>query len=162
MANRRRFDSYLEETWSRLLNEMAPISLIMCDVDFFKSYNDTYGHQVGDLCLQKIAKAIACAAKHPEYLVARYGGEEFAVILPNTSARGGIYIAEMIKIEIEWLKLPHDRSTASKYVTMSLGVCSTLPSEETSPEQLIEGADRALYEAKQFGRDRIVFKSLSK
>ncbi len=161
VANRRRFDEYLKEVWQRLIDEISPMSLIMCDVDCFKSYNDTYGHQVGDDCLQRIAKAINCAAKAPAYLVARYGGEEFAVILPNTSARGSLYIAETIKIEIEWLKIRHVRSTVAKYVTLSMGVSSTIPNEENSPEALVQAADRALYEAKKQGRDRIVFKFLS-
>lgn len=161
VANRRRFDEYLQETWQRLLNEIAPMSLIMCDVDCFKSYNDTYGHQVGDDCLQRIAKAINCGAKHPAYLVARYGGEEFAVILPNTSERGAMYIAETIKIEVEWLKLPHPDSMVSQYVTLSMGVSSTLPDRDSSPNALVKAADRALYEAKQQGRDRIVFQALT-
>jgi diguanylate cyclase (GGDEF)-like protein len=160
VGNRRRFDEYLMDNWQRLINEIAPMSLIMCDVDCFKSYNDSYGHLMGDDCLQRIAKAITCAVKHPAYLVARYGGEEFAIVLPNTSARGGMYIAETIKIEIEWLKIPHICSSVSKYVTVSLGVSSTIPSEQNSPQDLIAAADRALYEAKNQGRDRIVFQAL--
>ncbi len=160
VGNRRRFDEYLMENWQRLINEIAPMSLIMCDVDCFKSYNDSYGHLMGDDCLQRIAKAITCAVKHPAYLVARYGGEEFAIVLPNTSARGGMYIAETIKIEIEWLKIPHIQSSVSKYVTVSMGVSSTIPSEQYSPQDLIAAADIALYEAKNQGRDRIVFQAL--
>jgi two-component system cell cycle response regulator len=133
----------------------------MCDVDCFKSYNDTYGHPVGDDCLRRIAKAINCAAKHPAYLVARYGGEEFAVILPNTSARGAIYTAETIKIEVEWLKLPHPQSSIGKYVTVSMGVSTIIPHENYSPRDLVKAADQALYAAKQQGRDRIVFQALS-
>lgn len=160
VGNRRRFDEYLMENWQRLINEIAPMSLIMCDVDCFKSYNDSYGHLMGDDCLQRVAKAITCAVKHPAYLVSRYGGEEFAIVLPNTSARGGMYIAETIKIEIEWLKIPHIQSSVSKYVTVSMGVSSTIPSEQYSPQDLIAAADRALYEAKNQGRDRIVFQAL--
>lgn len=160
VGNRRRFDEYLLENWQRLINEIAPMSLIMCDVDCFKSYNDNYGHLMGDDCLQRVAKAITCAVKHPAYLVSRYGGEEFAIVLPNTSARGGMYIAETIKIEIEWLKIPHIQSSVSKYVTVSMGVSSTIPSEQYSPQDLIAAADRALYEAKNQGRDRIVFQAL--
>lgn len=160
VSNRRHFDEYLRENWQRLIKDIAPISLIMCDVDCFKSYNDTYGHLMGDDCLQRIAQAITCAVKHPAYLVARYGGEEFAIVLPNTSARGAMYIAETIKIEIEWLKIPHIQSRVSKYVTVSMGVSSTIPSEQHSPQDLIAAADRGLYEAKNQGRDRIVFQAI--
>ena len=161
VANRRRFDEYLQLMWERHASEIAPLSLILCDVDFFKSYNDSYGHTLGDDCLQRIAKAISLGVKHPAYLVARYGGEEFGIILPNTSSRGATYIAETIAIEVEWLKIVHPRSAVSDYVTLSFGVCSTIPTLDVPPEALIAAADEALYDAKRQGRDRVVFKPFS-
>ena len=158
VANRRGFDEYLMSAWKKLTEERAPLSLILCDVDYFKLYNDTYGHQAGDECLQKIALAIGRAVKNPKYLVARYGGEEFAVILPKTSAKGGLHVAEMIKMEIEWLKIPHARSKTSHYVTVSMGVSSIIPGDSLSPETLIAVTDEGLYKAKKLGRDRIILK----
>lgn len=158
VANRRRFDEYLMSSWQKLAEEKLPLSLILCDVDYFKLYNDTYGHQAGDDCLQQIALAIDRAVKNPNYLVARYGGEEFAVILPKTSAKGSLHIAETIKIEIEWLKIPHVRSKAGNYVTVSMGVCSIIPTANQLPEMLIAVTDEGLYEAKKLGRDRIILK----
>lgn len=158
VANRRQFDSYLSQQWEKLASDGLPLSLILCDVDYFKRYNDTYGHQAGDDCLQKIAQAISSAVNNTAYLVARYGGEEFAVIMPNTSAKGAIHIAEAIKIEIEWLKIPHGQSKVSKSVTVSMGVSSTVPTNSVSPSALIAITDAALYEAKKQGRDRIIVK----
>ena len=145
-------------SWQKLAEERSPLSLILCDVDYFKLYNDSYGHQAGDDCLQQIALAIDRAVKNPNYLVARYGGEEFAVILPKTSAKGSIHVAETIKIEIEWLKIPHAESKTSNYVTVSMGVCSLIPTPNLSPEILIAVTDEGLYEAKNLGRDRIILK----
>ena len=158
VANRRRFDQYLQLMWERHSIDIAPLSLILCDVDFFKSYNDSYGHTIGDDCLQRIARAISRAVKNPSYLVARYGGEEFGIILPNTSSRGATYIAETIAIEVEWLQIVHPRSAVSDYVTLSFGVCSTIPTLDIAPEALIAAADEALYDAKRQGRDRVIFK----
>lgn len=158
VANRRKFDSYLSQQWEKLAKDSLPISLILCDVDYFKRYNDTYGHQAGDDCLRKIAQAISSAVKNPAYLVARYGGEEFAVIMPNTSVKGAIHIAEAIKIELEWLEIPHAQSKVSKSVTVSMGVSSTIPTHSVSPSALIAITDAALYEAKKQGRDRIIVK----
>ena len=137
VANRRRFDNYLAQEWQRLTQEGYPLSLILCDVDYFKSYNDTYGHQAGDDCLQQIAQAIKNAVNRPEDLVARYGGEEFAVILPNTKAEGALHIAETIRLKIQSLQLIHIKSPINKYITLSLGVFSTIPAQENSPQSLI-------------------------
>lgn len=158
VANRRKFDSYLSQQWEKLAKDSLPISLILCDVDYFKRYNDTYGHQAGDDCLRKIAQAISSAVKNPAYLVARYGGEEFAVIMPNTSAKGAIHIAEAIKLELEWLKIPHAQSKVSKSITVSMGVSSTIPHKSIFPSALIAITDAALYEAKKQGRDRLIVK----
>lgn len=164
LANRRRFNAYLNQEWRRLTRERAgedifgntgsPLSLILCDVDFFKLYNDTYGHLAGDFCLQQIAQAIRAAVNRPGALVARYGGEEFAVILPNTRSEDAFYIAELIRKRVKALEVTHAKSPIAKYVTLSLGVCSTVPGNESSPQKLIDAADRALYRAKKQGRDR--------
>lgn len=156
LANRRRFDAYLSQEWKRTARDRAPLSLILCDIDFFKPYNDTYGHQVGDLCLQQVAKTITLAAKRPADLVARYGGEEFGVVLPNTENEGALRIAEEIRSHISALQIVHASSQVSRYVTLSFGVASTIPSSKSPLEKLIAAADAALYQAKTEGRDRIL------
>lgn len=156
VANRRRFDEYLEQEWRRLARERLPLSLIMCDVDFFKLYNDTYGHQAGDECLKQIAATLQRSAKRPADLVARYGGEEFAIVLPNTSQAGALFVAESIRKAIKSLRLAHARSSANPYVTLSLGVASTIPSLDSTCKALVAAADTALYQAKATGRDRVM------
>ncbi|MDZ8079473.1 MAG: PAS domain S-box protein [Nostoc sp. SerVER01] len=155
IANRRRFDEYLETEWHRLKREKMPLSLILFDVDFFKPYNDTYGHLAGDNCLQRIASALLSIVKRPADLVARYGGEEFAVILPNTEIKGAIHLAQGIRQAVRNLAIPHAQSSVCDYVTISVGVVSTVPNGEMSPQDLINEADKALYTAKQQGRDRV-------
>ncbi len=157
IANRRCFDRALKKAWRILLREQLPLSLLVCDVDFFKLYNDTKGHQAGDECLYQVAQGIKRAVKRPADLVARYGGEEFAVILPNTPGKGAMTVAEQIRLSVKSLSLVHPKSPLGEYVTLSLGVSATIPSHESSPEQLIAAADRALYQAKESGRDRAVF-----
>jgi diguanylate cyclase (GGDEF)-like protein len=156
VANRRRFDNYLEQEWRRMAREQAPLSLILCDIDCFKAYNDTYGHLAGDDCLQQVARAISHVVKRPADLVARYGGEEFAVILPNTKTEGAIQIAEKIRSRVKALRIVHANSRFRQHVTLSLGVASTIPGDESSPTILIAAADRALYQAKAQGRDRVI------
>lgn len=153
VANRRRFDEYLNSEWRRLVRGKEPLSLILCDVDFFKSYNDSYGHIAGDICLQKVAEAIHQALRRPADLVARYGGEEFAVILPNTHAVGAAHVAEQIRSKVAALQIDHPKSGVSEHITLSLGVASTVPDHQSSPAKLIAAADEALYEAKAQGRD---------
>lgn len=155
LANRRRLDRYLDREWQRLAREGMSLSMILCDVDYFKLYNDTYGHQAGDRCLQEVAKAICQAVKRPADLVARYGGEEFAVILPNTGATGAIQVAKIIQAEIKALEITHPHSLVG-FVTLSLGVATTIPIPNLPPSHLILAADAALYAAKKQGRDRIV------
>lgn len=160
IANRRRFDEYLNLEWRRLLREKQPISLILCDVDFFKAYNDYYGHLAGDFCLQQVATGIRQSIKRPADLVARYGGEEFAVILPNTPFPGAIHFAEEIRRQIAALNIHHPKSLASQYITLSLGVATTIPEYQSSPAKLIGVADQALYQAKAQGRNTYVAKNL--
>lgn len=159
IANRRSFDQYLRQQWQRLAEEKLPLSLVMCDIDCFKAYNDTYGHQAGDDCLQQVSQAINCAIAGTENLVARYGGEELAIILPNTDAAMSLRWAEQIRQVIQALARPHKSSTVGSYVTVSLGVASLLPNNSSQPTQLIAAADRALYQAKAQGRDRIMVSS---
>ena len=159
VANRRRFDEYLDQEWQRMAREEAPLSLILCDVDFFKGYNDTYGHQVGDYCLRQVARAISRSVKRPADLVARYGGEEFALILPNTNAEGAVQLAEKVRSEIKALEIAHAKSQISKCVTLSVGVASTVDCL-TSSAMLISEADKALYQAKAKGRDRVVVSAI--
>lgn len=151
--NRRYFDRQLNLEWRRLKRISAPLSLIRCDVDYFKIYNDTYGHQQGDLCLQKIAEAISNVLKRPGDMLSRYGGEEFTIILPHTHLAGAIKVAEAIKIAVQDLNLPHTNSLTNSIVTLSMGVASTVPSTEDSPQLLLEASDLALYQAKERGRD---------
>jgi diguanylate cyclase (GGDEF)-like protein len=160
VANRRRFDEYLIQEWARCAREKQFLSLILSDVDYFKAYNDAYGHQAGDDCLYKVAQAMNLVVKRPADLVFRYGGEEFAVILPFTNGEGAVKIAEEIRQEIKQLKIPHTLSQVSENVTLSLGISSIIPHCNSAPELLIEAADRALYQAKAQGRDRFISNSL--
>ncbi|HLO49040.1 MAG TPA: GGDEF domain-containing protein [Kamptonema sp.] len=155
IANRRRFDEYLEGEWQRLVQEQTPLSLILCDVDFFKIYNDTYGHQAGDRCLQQIAQALQEAVQYEGDLVARYGGEEFAVILPNSTSDRAVSIVEQIRACVRALKINYPHSSISSYVTLTFGVATVVPKPEISKESLIAAADRSLYKAKALGRDRV-------
>jgi diguanylate cyclase (GGDEF)-like protein len=159
VANRYRFDRYTDREWLRLTREQLPISLILCDLDFFKAYNDTYGHQAGDQCLKQVAEAIKNCARRPADLAARYGGEEFALVLPNTEAQGAIQVAETIRSEVRKKAIIHCGSSISEYLTLSLGVTSLIPSSGSSPDQLVLQADLALYQAKSAGRDRVILYS---
>lgn len=168
VANRRRFNDFLECSWQDLAEEQSLLSLIMCDVDFFKSYNDTYGHSEGDKCLQEIAKTLEQEIKKweapGESLVARYGGEEFVIVLPKTSIKQAVAIAEHLRTEVKKLAIPHINSkvldnsnqSATPSVTLSLGIASVIPSGN-QPSFLITMADRALYEAKNRGRDQVCY-----
>lgn len=156
VANRRQFNEKLNQEWLRLHREGLPLSLIMCDVDDFKAYNDTYGHQSGDRCLRSIADAIKKTVKRTVDMVARYGGEEFAVIMPNTNQLGASRVAEAIRVAVEELQLPNKASSVSNVITLSLGVSSIIPSQNLSSEELIKSADNALYAAKKQGRNRVV------
>jgi len=157
IANRRAFDQRLEKEWQRLARENLPMSLLLCDVDFFKRYNDRYGHPAGDDCLRAVAKAIESCIRRPADLAARYGGEEFAVILPNTEQNGAIFVANKISKAIAALEIVHDVSYVKDRVSLSIGISTTQPKRKSESRKLIEFADRALYLAKSEGRDRFVF-----
>jgi len=167
LANRRHFDQHLEIEWRRMVREQKPLALILADVDFFKLYNDTYGHVAGDKCLQEIAKVIVKNVKRSGDLVARYGGEEFAMVLPNTDAHGARHLAERIRQDLALRMIAHSRSPVhygSLYiqrVSLSLGVVSIIPHQDVTLEWLIMQADAALYKAKETGRDRIFLANYS-
>ena len=154
IANRRSFDQYLAVEWQRHLREQEPLSLMLIDIDYFKRYNDHYGHQGGDNCLILVAQGIAGVIQRPGDLLARYGGEEFVVILLNTNTKGGLTVAKSIRTAIANLAIPHAKSEVSDFVTLSVGVASLIPTLESSAEDLIAKADEALYAAKNQGRDR--------
>ncbi|MCC3411669.1 MAG: diguanylate cyclase [Microcoleus sp. PH2017_06_SFM_O_A] len=155
VRNRRFFNDYMDAEWRRLAREEAPLSLIMCDIDYFKLYNDTYGHQPGDECLRQVAQVLQCSVKRSADLVARYGGEEFAVVLPNTDIEGAACVAERIAQQVRGLQIPHAQSGVSEYVTLSLGVACCIPAPMSQPATLIAIADESLYRAKAAGRDRV-------
>lgn len=133
------------------------IALILADIDYFKQYNDTYGHLLGDSCLKYVAQALQSSIRHTHDLVARYGGEEFAVILPETDLSGAIAIANRIQAQVESLQLPHASSSVSHYITLSMGAVSLVPSLDQSPQTLVAAADQLLYAAKQAGRNQIAY-----
>ncbi len=156
VANRRSFDEALQQEWQRALSQHLPLALILCDVDFFKAYNDTYGHQAGDECLRAVAQCLQSCVRGAVDLVARYGGEEFAVILPRASGVEAHRVAERIRSEVQALAIAHEKSAVSPYLTLSLGLASAVPSLEITLESLIEQADQSLYQAKAHGRNCVV------
>lgn len=161
LANRRVFDLVFERQWRLMLRNQSPLSLIFADIDYFKNYNDTYGHQAGDHCLFEVAQAIATQVKRPTDLVARYGGEEIIVVLPDTHSADASMLAQRIQESVRALKIPHKKSEVAPYVTVSLGVASVSePYQSQNRERLLAIADAALYEAKAKGRNDLVTKIL--
>lgn len=156
VANRRSFDQTLNVEWRRATRESRALSLLMIDVDYFKRYNDTYGHQGGDECLRRIAGAMSGVVKRTSDAVARYGGEEFSILLPATDPEGACLVAERIRAAVEALALPHAGSEIADHVTVSIGVASVIVSSGDAPTQLVGAADKALYRAKKEGRNRVV------
>ena len=155
IPNRRFFDEFLNKQWQKHKTQKQSLSVILGDVDFFKKYNDTYGHQAGDLCLQKVGNVLAQSVRKGD-LAARYGGEEFVAVLPNTPPDVAIKIAQRICDRLKSLQIDHASSQASEYVSISFGIACTSVSLVQSPEELMECADKALYLAKEQGRDRAV------
>lgn len=157
IANRRCFDQFLNQEWTRAIRERHPITLILCDIDYFKSFNDTYGHLRGDECLSDVARAISLAVRRSSDLVARYGGEEFAIVMPNTDLEGGMLVAQAIQEQVRNLQIEHTGSSIGSYVSVSIGISTLVPTQGIAPEALIEQSDRNLYSAKQQGRNQIAF-----
>lgn len=154
VANRRKFDEYLQHEWLRLSREKQYLSILLTDIDHFKDYNDNYGHQAGDLCLKKVADILQKSIRRPADLVARYGGEEFAVILPNTPLEGAITVASEIHKSLENQQIIHECSPVSSILTISLGITTLIPTSELTCADLISFTDKALYRAKRSGRNR--------
>ena len=156
IPNRRSFDEVLEREWQRLRRAQKPLSLLLADIDFFKKYNDHYGHQAGDDCLRKVGQALNGAVLRAIDLAARYGGEEFVLLLPEVDRAGALTIARRALKAIDALKIPHAKSEARSTVSISLGAATLTPDWSGKPEDLIARADAALYRAKEEGRNRVV------
>lgn len=156
IANRRRFDEYIMTEWQRAIREQHPLPLILIDVDYFKNYNDTYGHLLGDDCLKKIAEILQKMSQRATDLAARYGGEEFVLVLPNTSQCGAQKVAQRIKAAIAHQTIHHKSSSVSKYITLSMGIMTIIPNTMMEMADFIRRTDQALFKAKSEGRDRIV------
>jgi len=161
IANRRRFDECLEIKCQRLLRDQTPLALILCDIDYFKAYNDCYGHQAGDDCLKAVAQAIAGALRRTTDLAARYGGEEFAVIMPHTDEQGATEVAVMVRQAVLDLRIRHQNSQVAEFVTISIGIASAMPFHRCTPATLIKTADEALYQVKARGRNGIQWKKVA-
>ncbi|WP_448571221.1 diguanylate cyclase [Trichothermofontia sp.] len=159
VVNRRFFYQYLQEQWEILADAKQPLSLILCDVDHFKTFNDTYGHLAGDECLRQIAQVIRSTLKRGPDLVGRYGGEEFILLLPYTDAAGAFEVATAVLAAIQDLKIKHEYASETGYVTVSLGVSTVIPDRAENPENLIKVADTALYAAKAQGRNCVMLKT---
>jgi diguanylate cyclase (GGDEF)-like protein len=155
IANRRQFDLQLEKEWRRMMRRSAPLALLLIDIDHFKKFNDHYGHGAGDDCLRIVAHTISSIIKRPGDLAARYGGEEFAIILPDTDEKGASIVAEAMRLAVDALKLPHAMSMVADNVTVSIGVAGRTPQHDQNEKDLINSADRALYLAKEAGRNRV-------
>lgn len=154
VANRRRFEVYYQHEWRRAIRNSTSLSIIMLDLDFFKAFNDSYGHQAGDLCLKRVASITKESLNRPGDLIARYGGEEFIIVLPETDEHGAAIVAERIRQKVEGLQIKHNYSLISQYVTISLGVATCIPTIESDSSQIIEKADKGLYRAKKEGRNK--------
>jgi diguanylate cyclase (GGDEF)-like protein len=156
IANRRRMDEYLSDEFKRAKRNHSPLSIVMLDIDYFKQFNDTYGHQSGDFCLQRVANVIKATLHRPADLVARYGGEEFAIILPDTSFAGAAALAEELRKIIQGLSIPHESSLVAPHITLSIGISKAQSYDNISEATLLSQADQALYQAKSQGRNRVM------
>lgn len=155
VSNRRSFEEHLSKVWGTAMREKRNISIIMIDIDHFKLFNDTYGHPTGDECLKTVARTINQLIRRQGDMVARYGGEEFIVVLGETGLTGASKVAELIRKNVEALKIPHSASKTSENVTISLGVSSITPAKDFLPEALVDASDKMLYKAKEAGRNRV-------
>jgi diguanylate cyclase (GGDEF)-like protein/PAS domain S-box-containing protein len=158
--NRRHFDEVLHQEWGRLKREKGALALLLCDVDYFKDFNDTYGHLEGDQCLRDIAQTIDSTLGRPSDMTARYGGDEFVIILPNTTLEGALHLAKDIRDSICRLSIRHEKSPVAEHVTVTIGASSGFPEDALPEDKFIWLADKALYEAKMKGRDRCIGKTL--
>lgn len=161
IANRRELERRLDIEWSRLAREGRELAVVFADIDYFKAFNDAYGHAAGDQCLASVANALATSLLRPADFVARYGGEEFVLVLPETDEAGAIDVARRVLAAIDALAIAHRGAPELGHVTVSLGVASQVASADASPEQLLERADQALYAAKHAGRHRVALASSS-
>jgi len=155
IPNRRYFDEFLKKEWFRAMRQKRQVALSMIDIDFFKLYNDSYGHQSGDECLKKVANVLSDTLRRSADLVARYGGEEFVALLPDIDEASALKVSESMRSRVAGLGIVHKASECSDVVTISGGLAVMIPQKNTPPELLIEAADRALYRAKHKGRNRI-------
>ena len=155
IANRRRFDACLELEWTSARRSGQPLSVILLDIDFFKQFNDLYGHIAGDKCLTSVAQTLALAVARPRDIAARFGGEEFVILLPETDEAGAQEVAERCQRLVEKLQIPHEKSGDNPYVSFSMGVGTVTPSPDMEPTAFINAVDKLLYAAKQNGRNRI-------
>ncbi len=162
LANRRWFAQFLAQAWRTALRDNKAISILIMDIDDFKAYNDQYGHQKGDECLKHVADAIRSAVGRASDLVSRYGGEEFVVVLGDTPLEGALRIAEQIRAAVEALKIPHKASKYQRHITLSIGVTSTLPTHDSQPETVLIAADRAMYNAKHEGKNRVAYSTAAR
>ncbi len=157
LANRRFFNEYLAEQTALAQRHMRPLALVLCDADHFKAYNDHYGHQAGDECLKQLADVLNTCCNRPTDMAARYGGEEFAMILPDTDLAGAKQVAEAARAAIAQMKVPHEKSSVGRHVSISAGVAALVPPQKVmTPEELISASDRSLYQAKNMGRNCVV------
>ena len=156
IPNRRYLDETLDKEWRRALREEQVLSLLLIDIDFFKRYNDLYGHPAGDDCLRRVAAALSHSVSRGSDLVARYGGEEFTILLPGDGAVGAVTVAERAMAAISALQIVHLHSEVSAFLTISIGIATALPCRDMTPATLLQMADRALYQAKEQGRNRYV------
>ncbi|MEW6322364.1 MAG: diguanylate cyclase [Acidobacteriota bacterium] len=161
ISNHRHFRDFLEAEWRRAMRDHAALSVVMIDIDYFKAYNDGFGHQAGDSCLKRVAEKLAQGVGRPGDLVARYGGEEFVAVLGDTDADGAVALAERLRGHIEDLRIPHPRSLCGRWVTVSCGAATTFPTRDSHPDELVGEADRALYRAKREGRNRVALPPIS-
>ena len=155
VPNRRRFDEALDSEWRRARRNQSPLSLLLMDIDFFKAYNDHYGHPAGDDCLRRLAQGMAEVVLRPADLLARYGGEEFVMLLPETDADGALSVANRVQKTVSQLAIPHAYSTVVGQITLSTGAATLVPTEALAPGDLIRCADELLYAAKRRGRNQV-------